>query len=152
MRGILRWALVLAFGASLVVGSGTAMAGGLGDYRWASRPLLVFAPTADDPRLADTLSRIAASRCDFVNRDMVLGELLGSGTSMLDGRALDTDDVQQLRRQFGIDENAFTVVLIGKDGGEKYRVTGVPDLRVIYAVIDGMPMRSRETSDDPGRC
>jgi hypothetical protein len=44
------------------------------------------------------------------------------------------------------------VVLIGKDGGEKLRVNNIPDLQTIYAVIDGMPMRGREMSADPGRC
>jgi hypothetical protein len=43
-------------------------------------------------------------------------------------------------------------VLIGKDGGEKLRVNDVPNLATIYAVIDGMPMRSAETGADPGRC
>jgi phospholipid/cholesterol/gamma-HCH transport system permease protein len=45
-----------------------------------------------------------------------------------------------------------SVVLIGKDGGEKLRVAGIPDLQAIYAVIDGMPMRARETSANPSRC
>ncbi|MCV7348088.1 DUF4174 domain-containing protein [Mycolicibacterium rhodesiae] len=44
------------------------------------------------------------------------------------------------------------VVLIGKDGGEKLRVTDVPDLERIYAVIDGMPMRSNEIRANPRIC
>ncbi|MEI6254398.1 MAG: DUF4174 domain-containing protein [Mycobacteriaceae bacterium] len=44
------------------------------------------------------------------------------------------------------------MVLIGKDGGEKLRANDVPDLQAIYAVIDGMPMRGREMSANPGRC
>ena len=44
------------------------------------------------------------------------------------------------------------MVLIGKEGGEKLRVNDVPDLATVYAVIDGMPMRSREVGADPGRC
>ena len=51
-----------------------------------------------------------------------------------------------------IGEDAFSVVLIGKDGGEKLRVNAVPDLQSIYEVIDGMPMRSREMDANPGRC
>ena len=54
--------------------------------------------------------------------------------------------------QFAIGDDAFSVVLIGKDGGEKLRVNEVPDLQAIYAVIDGMPMRSREMGANPGRC
>ncbi len=137
---------------STVLGSATAMAAELSDYRWESRPLLVFAPEASDPRLVETLKRIDATRCDFTGRDMVLGVVVAEGDSTLDGQAVDADESRRLMDQFAIGDNAFSVVLIGKDGGEKFRVNGVPDLRTIYAVVDGMPMRSREMGADPGSC
>ena len=83
---------------------------------------------------------------------MVLGRILAEGTSTLDGRVLDTNQAQRLMSKFGISTDSFSVVLIGKDGGEKLRVANVPDLQAIYDVIDGMPMRARETSADPSRC
>ena len=129
-----------------------AAAAELSDYLWQSRPLLVFAPTGNDPRLVETMRRIEASRCDFADRDMVLGRIVADGTSTLDGDVVDTSQSQRLRSEFGIGANSFSVVLIGKDGGEKLRVNDVPDLQTIYAVIDGMPMRGRELSADPGRC
>ena len=67
-------ALVLSAG----FGSGTAVAAELGDYRWESRPLLLFAPTNSDPRLVETLSRIGASRCDVLDRDMVVGVVVAA--------------------------------------------------------------------------
>ncbi|WP_333892343.1 DUF4174 domain-containing protein [Mycolicibacterium gadium] len=137
---------------SIALGSATAVADELGDYRWERRPLLVFAPTDSDPRLVETLGRIEARRCDFVSRDMVLGLVVTEGNSTLDGQAINADESQRLRDRHAIGENAFSVVLIGKDGGEKLRVNGVPDLSVIYAVIDGMPMRGREMNANPSRC
>ena len=128
------------------------MATELGDYRWESRPLLVFAQKGNDPRLVETLSRIEASRCDFTGRDMVLGVVVPDGNSTLDGQAIDADEARRLANQFAIGDDAFSVVLVGKDGGEKLRVDDVPDLRTIYAVVDGMPMRSREMGAGPGRC
>ncbi len=128
------------------------MAAELSDYRWERRPLLVFAPTDSDPRLVETLSRIEASRCDFVSRDMVIGLVVTAGDSTLDGQAINADESQRLFNRFAIGEDAFSVVLIGKDGGEKLRVNAVPDLQSIYEVIDGMPMRSREMSANPSRC
>lgn len=147
LHGIVRLAFVLAVvltGSAL--GSTVASAAELGDYLWTSRPLLVFAPSDSDPRLVDTLNRIEASRCEVVDRDMVIGVVVTEGTSSLDGQAIGTDQSHQLMKQYGIEENAFTVVLIGKDGGEKLRVNEVPNLQTIYAVIDGMPMRKREAS------
>ena len=83
---------------------------------------------------------------------MVLGRILTDGTSTLDARVLDTNQAQRLMSKFGISTDSLIVVLIGKDGGEKLRVANVPDLQAIYAVVDGMPMRARETSANPSRC
>lgn len=152
-RSVVGLALILtALLASAAFGSATSVASELSDYRWERRPLLLFAPTDSDPRVAETLSRIEASRCDFVHRDMVVGLLVTEGTSTLDGRVIDANQSQRLTDQYVIGENDFTVLLIGKDGGEKLRVNEVPDLRQIYSVIDGMPMRSREMAADPSRC
>lgn len=142
--------VLLAVGAALM--PARAVAAELGDYLWVGRPLLVFAPTDSDPRLVETVRRIEATRCDFVDRDMVLGLIVAGGISTLDGQVVDTSQAQRLLSEFGIGAKSFSVVLIGKDGGEKLRVNDVPDLEAIYAVIDGMPMRGREMSADPGRC
>ena len=138
--------------SAAALGSAAAMAAELSDYRWESRPLLLFAPTDSDPRLVETMRRIEASRCDFVDRDIVLGRIVTEGTSTLDGHVVDPTQAQRLVSEFGIGADSFSVVLIGKDGGEKLRVAGIPDLQAIYAVIDGMPMRGREMGADPGRC
>lgn len=152
-RGARRLALVLVvLVASTALGPAAAAADELGDYRWERRPLIVFAPTGSDPRLVDTLGRVEASRCDFLDRDMVLGVVVTEGNSTVDGRVVNDDEAQRLRTQYGIGDDAFSVLLIGKDGGEKLRVNEVPDLEAVYAVIDGMPMRSREMSEGPGPC
>jgi Domain of unknown function (DUF4174) len=152
-RRFVRVAFVLAVSVlSTALASGTAMAAELGDYLWKRRPLLAFPPSQDDPRLVETLSRIEASRCDFVDRDMVLGVVVAEGTSTLDGQDIDPDEAQRLTRQYAVGANVFTVVLIGKDGGEKFRVNDVPDLQRIYDLIDGMPMRGAEMRADPRRC
>ena len=144
--------MVLLVTSAAALGPAQAMAAELSDYLWERRPLLLFAPTESDPRLVETMRRIEASRCDFAERDMVLGRILAEGTSTLDGRVLDSNQAQRLVSKFGISTNSLIVVLIGKDGGEKLRVADVPDLQAIYDVIDGMPMRARETSADPSRC
>ena len=152
-RRFIRIALsVIVLMASAALMPARAAAAELGDYLWQSRPLLLFAPTENDPRLVETMRRIDASRCDFVDRDMVLGRIVTEGTSTLDGQVVDTNEAQRLQSEFGIGANSFSVVLIGKDGGEKLRVNDVPDLPTIYAVVDGMPMRGREMGADPDRC
>ena len=149
VRGVLA-VIILAAGAVLVPAA--AAAAELDDYLWQRRPLLLFAPAASDPRLVETVRRIEASRCDFADRDMVLGLIVTQGTSTLDGQIVDTSQARRLFSEFGIGANAFSAVLIGKDGGEKLRVNEVPDLAAVYAVIDGMPMRSAEMGAGPGQC
>jgi len=152
-RQFIRSALAVAIlTASAVLAPAAAAAAELGDYLWQRRPLLLFAPAESDSRLVETVRRIEASRCDFADRDMVLGLIVAEGTSALDGQVVDTSQAKRLLSEFGIAANTFSAVLIGKDGGEKLRVNDVPDLPTIYAVIDGMPMRSAETGADPGRC
>ncbi|MEU0493960.1 DUF4174 domain-containing protein [Mycobacterium sp. NPDC006124] len=152
-RTVRRFALVLvALVAGLALGSGTAGAVELGDYRWERRPLLVFAPTNDDPRLLETVRRVEASRCDFAAREMVLGVLVADGDSTLDGRAVEAGQSRRLRSQFGIRDDDFALLLIGKDGGEKLRLGEVPELGAVYGVVDGMPMRRGEMTNGPGRC
>ena len=143
-------AILLATSAAIMPAQ--AAAAELSDYLWQRRPLLVFAPTESDPRLVETVRSVEASRCDFADRDMVLGRIVSDGTSTLDGHIVDAGQAKRLMSEFGIGANKFSVVLIGKDGGEKLRVNAVPDLQAIYDVIDGMPMRGREMGADPGRC
>jgi hypothetical protein len=138
--------------ASSTLGSATAVASELGDYLWKSRPLLLFAPSDRDLRLIETMNRIEASRCGVVERDMVVGVAVTEGGSTLDGQPIEADESQRLRKQYAIDGDAFTVVLVGKDGGEKLRINQVPDLQTIFAVIDGMPMRSREAGGGSRPC
>jgi hypothetical protein len=59
---------------------------------------------------------------------MVLGLVLSEGKSTLDGQVINADESQRLASQYAIDAKAFSVLLIGKDGGEKLRVDEVPDL------------------------
>ena len=154
LRQFIRSTLTVIFlvTSAAALGPAAAMAAELSDYRWERRPLLIFAPAESDPRLVETMRRIEASRCDFVDRDMVLGRIVTDGTSTLEGHLIGTNQAQRLISKFGISTDSFSVVLIGKDGGEKLRVADVPDLQAIYAVVDGMPMRARETSANPSRC
>ncbi|MDQ3555900.1 MAG: DUF4174 domain-containing protein [Gemmatimonadota bacterium] len=108
----------------------------LHSFRWRNRPLLVFAPSAVDPRLAEQVQRVEAKRAGFEERDMVLLEITTGGESRADGAAL--------RERFRIKEDVFAVVLVGKDGTEKCRWTEPVEMRELWELIDAMPMRRRE--------
>jgi hypothetical protein len=49
-----------------------------------------------------------------------------------------------LYNSFVSDTSGFTVLLIGKDGSEKYRTNKLLMVDELFAIIDAMPMRKRE--------
>ena len=83
---------------------------------------------------------------------MVLAQVLADGTSTLDGRVLDANSARQLADRYTVGGSTFAVVLIGKDGSQKFRVDAVPNLQTVYAVIDGMPMRGQEMNGNNSEC
>ena len=98
------------------------------------------------------MNRIDNSRFEFTSRDMVLAQVLADGTSMLDGRVLEAAGARQLADRYGVRDNNFAVLLIDKDGAQKWRAGAVPNLQTVYAVIDGMPMRGQEMNGNNSEC
>ncbi len=49
-----------------------------------------------------------------------------------------------LFKKHSVDTARFTVILIGKDGLEKYRTNKLLDTEQLFSIIDAMPMRQRE--------
>ena len=137
-----RWALGLLVLA--LAGHALAAAGYLARFEWSHRPLLVFAPHRSDPRVEVLLHRLAMRECALRDRDMVVGLIVQEGDSQLDGSRLSPATARAIRQRFAIPEGGFTVVLVGKDGGEKLRDEEMPDLDEIFGLIDGMPMRREE--------
>jgi hypothetical protein len=100
---------------------------GLDALRWAARPILVFA-SEDDARLDRQIARFEANGADLENRRNVV--------------IVDTGTGGALRARFK--PAGFTVILLGLDGGEKFRSDRVIDPDRLDALIDRMPMRRRE--------
>jgi predicted outer membrane lipoprotein len=54
------------------------------------------------------------------------------------------DKGSALYRSYNVKRGEFTVILIGKDGIEKYRTNKVLQPAALFAIIDAMPMRQTE--------
>ena len=50
-------------------------------------------------------------------------------------------------KKYDVEPNKFTLLLIGKDGGEKLRSTKPVKTEAIFKLIDSMPMRQAEMSN-----
>lgn len=112
----------------MALGLAPACAAPLDDLRWEKRPILVFAASEDDPRLAEQLALFEAERPGLEERRNVV--------------IVDTDAGSALRDRFR--PEGFTVILVGLDGGEKYRTGAVVEPATLNRLIDAMPMRERE--------
>ena len=117
----------------------------LAAMRDKSRPLLVFdteciGARSLGPSLHEQRELFDRHEVDLKNRDVVL---LYVPYSRSEGSVW-----TGLRRQFRVDDRQFTVVLVGKDGGEKFRSHVPVTIEKLDALIDAMPMRQQEVRDE----
>lgn len=47
-------------------------------------------------------------------------------------------------KKYNVTPDQFTLLLIGKDGGEKFRSAKPVEIETIFRLIDSMPMRQAE--------
>lgn len=111
--------------------------------RWKTRPLILVAPTANDPQVTQLRAELAqpANREAFVEREMVLYTVVGDAGSRND-RPLRPEQTRALLQ--ALDTRAgqpATLYLVGKDGGVKVREEQGWSLKALFGTIDRMPMR-----------
>ena len=138
-------ALTLGLG-SLIIMPNLAQARPLAPFQWQYRPLVVFAPGREHADYKSQIEAIEQNRMAFDERDMLL-------VSVLDRVELDATppptttmpaSAGALRQHYRVEAEEFTVILVGKDGGEKGRWESPITMDEVFATIDTMPMRQRE--------
>lgn len=116
----------------------------LKEYRWNSRLLVVFAVEEMGPAYQTLLKEVDARREDFDDRDMVLISIFDTGTSMVEGRPITSEAVNQIRNSFNVPNGTSRVFLVGKDGGVKQKGGLEIQIQSLFNLIDTMPMRRSE--------
>ena len=61
---------------------------------------------------------------------------------------LDPAAAAEMRARYGIDPTRFSLILVGKDGGEKRRESAATAPALVFGQIDQMPMRQREMKEE----
>ena len=115
----------------------------LSALRWENRILLVFTESADTPAYLALIDQIRRRNAAFDERDLVLVSSGGAPNVLARHRLMAPAEEHALRTRYDV-SLPFEVVLIGKDGGTKYRSGEPVQLDTIFALIDGMPMRQQE--------
>lgn len=100
------------------------------DFLWNSRPVVVFADTADDPAFREQM-RVLQGRSDaLVERDVVV--------------ITDSDPQANSPWRQQLHPRGFSLVIIDKDGQVKQRRPLPWDVREISRAIDRLPLRRQE--------
>lgn len=102
----------------------------LNDFLWLERPLIVFADSPADPRLAEQLELLAARPGPLLERDVVV--------------IVDADSTIRTPLRDQLRPRGFMLVIMGKDGEVELRKPRPWDVREISRTIDKMPLRQQE--------
>jgi len=113
------------------------------------RPLLVFSPTASDPRLKRQASILDTDADDMMDRFVLFTPILPSAKGF--AAPLDTpyvllsqQQMQSIRAQFHVTDESFIVLLLGEDGSEVLRSETPISSTRLNSLIDTMPSRKIE--------
>jgi hypothetical protein len=111
----------------------------LDDLRWKERVVLIYAPEGSEKELARQQELLRSHGAEMVARD-VTQIVLRNGA-----------ENAKLVDRFKLSGRGFTLLLIGKDGGEKLRSHEVVAPERICRLIDSMPMRQEEMRERANR-
>ena len=127
--------------AAAILTAGAALADPMAKYLGEARPILIFAPERYDERLLQQIGRFSMHRKEYRDRHITVIEI-GGPFMRADGRGVPHGP--ELRARYGVPDDSFTLILLGKDGEEKLRVNEVTDPLVLYELIDSLPARQEE--------
>lgn len=116
----------------------------LDQFKWKSRLLFLFSPNRTHPPFNTLEKSLKAQKPGVADRNLVIFEILESGSSSMDTEHIHPQTAQSLRESFDVSPGQFTVILVGKDGGTKLNRNEETQLEDIFALIDSMPMRQEE--------
>lgn len=135
---------VLGLAVAMMAWSGADAVEPLAQFKWESRPVVIFTPTADDLRMVEQRALFISEINGLKDRDIVVTAVVGTERVMSELGPQPQASADAFRKRFNVPEDAFAVVLVGKDGGEKFRAGVTLPPHLLFQIIDRMPMRQRE--------
>ena len=114
---------------------------------WEKRVLLVFASDQQDAGFQRQDAILGASKAGLIERDMAVIRVFSNNRLSVDGQGY-AQSTAGFLRHFTVDPGEFRVILVGKDGGVKLDRNDSVSVAELFALIDSMPMRRHEMSQD----
>ena len=111
------------------------------------RFLLIFSPDGQHQALLEQSKMLRQAHAGVTERDMVVVQVVENNVEAMPAVPERLPEATALRQAYHIEPDKFTLILVGKDGGEKYRATHAQAPAVLFSIIDAMPMRQSEVKD-----
>jgi Domain of unknown function (DUF4174) len=131
-EGILRCKQALLTSLALAVSLSIMNAQNLDELRWKERVLLIYAPKGSEKQLGRQEALLHLHDAELTERDVTQIVVRAPAEN------------PEIAKRFKLSGAGFTVLLIGKDGGEKLRSHETVLPETICRLIDSMPMRQEE--------
>lgn len=118
--------------------SGSITAQNLEKHRWKHRLLLIFTSELNSTEVEEQLQLLKAAEKDLAERKVKIYVI--SEEAFRKGFSSENHFVEEAKKI----SKPFEIVLIGLDGGEKFRSGKVQPAQTFNDIIDQMPMRRQE--------
>jgi len=103
----------------------------LDNYLWKNRIVIIFKTVNDNTKLEKQLELFNSYSDEIEDRNMIV--LIPN-----------EDEKHIISEKFNVDANYQGLILVGKDGGIKFKQKLVVDPKILFSLIDSMPMRKSE--------
>lgn len=127
----------------ILIASEKICAQSLASLQWQNRILLLFADDESQAILQKQIAYYQKAKEGYFERDLVVCLVLKDKIKNLNNIQIQ-DNPHAIRKQYRVDYQNFTIILIGKDGTEKKRSNTLLENSELFAIIDAMPMRQTE--------
>ena len=119
----------------------------LRNFEWKNRVLVIG---GSESKFQNQFDYLKVNKNEFTDRDMIVILINKDGSKIsYDGlknfKKLDYESASFIRKRFNFKD--FRLILIGKDGGVKYRTNEPVKINKIFELIDKMPMRMQEIKE-----
>lgn len=135
---------VLLLVALFLIPDNDLMAQRMTDHLWENRVLFLFSPDEKQADFQEQYQAFMASKEQVQDRDLVVYRVFKESGFTSAGKPLAEEKINSWRKKWKVQPDDFLLVLVGKDGGTKYRSSKKIDPSVIFDLIDSMPMRRAE--------